>query len=173
MNENERKYLETSIDHIHIADIIFSKELGDIFTIKLPEDAIFTESDYTQINSLFNQNIEKAAINDNLSTNQDFMSYINEQNTLTIYKDTSKNLSLFIFISERIYETLDKYPKAYPLIINKLVEKIPESQRNEIAYLPIEFSDQFYIEIGLDDVPTNVLKAIIRLTNDPNKKQLQ
>ncbi|MFH1971224.1 MAG: hypothetical protein ABIJ05_02470 [Patescibacteria group bacterium] len=169
MKENEQESSKSFINHTQISDIIVSKDLGDIFTIDLPENVKFTEDDVTHIDNLFNQSIKNTGIKRNLSTNSDFILCLNKQNKLTVYKDSSWNLRLFQLISEEIQRTLDKYPKAYPFFVNMLVEKIPETQRNEIGYLPIKFTDQFFIDMKLDSVPTNVLRATVRLINDPNK----
>lgn len=170
MKEKGQECPKSSINHTQISDTIVSKVLGDVFTISLPENVEFTEEDFTRINFLFCQTIAKPGMKSNLFTNPDFLLCMSEQNVLTVYKDTSWNLGLFKRISEQIQQMLDKYPQAYPLIMNRLVAKIPETQRDEIGYMPIGVTDQLAITTLVDDVPPNVLKALIRLTNDPNKK---
>lgn len=165
----ERKCFNPPIDHATIAKTIKERNLGDIFTVGLLGNTKFADTDFERINSLFRITIPRSNGCDNLLAGPDFLLSVGEQ-ILTVYKDTSRNLGLFKLINEQIQTVLNKYPQAYPLLMNQLAAKIPESLRGEIGYMPAAVTHQLPIVINIiDGIPSSVLKALWRLTNDPNE----
>jgi|GEM_PF-3039604 len=157
--------------HLEIAELIRNKSLGDIFNIKIPKDNIFLESDFSLVSSMLGYNKIPKNIYE-LSTNEDFMASIDPQNSiLTIYKDTSNNLSLFKYKNEQIEKILKKYPEAYSQIINNLVAELPGKERRKYGLLPINTRQMFVIEGNFDKLPPTVIKALILLIQDPRPRK--
>ena len=165
----EKQNLYSSINHSEIAKIIKNKNLGDIFTIEIPKSYVFLKADLEHINFLLGNtipvNISK------LANNEDFCVFINTNNSmLTIYKDTSNNLSLFAFLEKEIEYILEQYPNAYPLIMNNLIVKLPKIERIKFGTLAIDTRNLPNIVTNFDTIPFTVTKALIQLTQNPKQE---
>ncbi len=169
----EKRSIPPSINHQKIAEQIKSKNFGDIFTISVPQGATFSQLDYQRISSLVGENrgTPKSNILPGLMSNPDFMICVNE-NTVTVYKDTSWNLGLFMMLQEQIVAVLKDHPDAYPSIMNKLTRRIPREERGDFGLLPLRLKDDSALVVNLDEFPLSVIKALRQLIEDPKPNLL-
>ncbi len=171
MAEKERR--NPIINYEQIANFLVSSDIGNIFGVQLPSSAEFTNDDFCQIHDLFKElTFSSLTTGTNFLDVPGFILSLDDQNLLTFYKDTAYNLRIFRYFNNEIENILTKNPANYPAVINMLVEEISPEEREEIYYIPAHEAKQCFTITTLEDVSASVLKALVRLTDDPRKTYL-